>query len=68
MKFTKAKCMVLHLITIKTGGDEWIEGSPDEKGLPVLLEEILDMIWQCVLAAHKANHILGCMKSSVASR
>jgi len=26
------------------------------------------MTWQCVLTAHKANHILGCIKSSMASR
>jgi len=28
----------------------------------------LDMSWQGVLAAQKASHILGCIKSSVASR
>jgi len=28
----------------------------------------LDMNWQCTLAAQKANHILGCTKSNVASR
>lgn len=47
--------------------DEWIEGSPDEKGLAVLVEEKFDMIWQSVLAARKVNHILSCTKSSVAS-
>jgi len=26
------------------------------------------MTWQCMLTAQKANHILGCMKSSMASR
>ena len=26
------------------------------------------MTGQCVLTAHKANHILGCIKSSMASR
>jgi len=32
------------------------------------MDEKLDMTWQHVLTAHKANHILGCIKSSVASR
>ena len=34
----------------------------------VLVHKKLDMTQHCVLAAQKANHILGCIQSSVASR
>ncbi|GAB0179112.1 hypothetical protein GRJ2_000376500 [Grus japonensis] len=67
MKFNKAKCKVLHVGRCNPKhnhslGGEWLESSPEEMDLEMLIDEKLNMSWQC------ASHILGCIKRGTTSR
>ncbi|KAJ7420843.1 hypothetical protein WISP_46355 [Willisornis vidua] len=72
-RFNKAQFKVLHLCKGNPHyeyrlEDEGIENSLAEKDLGVLMDDKLDMSWQCALPAEQANCVLGYIKSSVANR
>ncbi|KAJ7425275.1 rna-directed dna polymerase from mobile element jockey-like [Pitangus sulphuratus] len=73
MKVNKANCKLLHLNQSNPRHNdrlekELIERSPAEKDLRVMVDEKLNMSWQCELTVQKANEILGCIKRSLSSR
>jgi len=68
MKFSKAKCKVLHLGRCNPQyqyrlGEEWTESSPTERDL-----RVLGINQQCALTARKAICTLGCIKRNIGSR
>ena len=73
MKFHKAMCKILHLGPgnpryVYNWGEELLESSPVEKDFRVPVDEKPNPSQQCVLAAQKANGILGSIQRGVASR
>ena len=71
MKFNKNQ--ILHLGRRNPGytytlGDERLESSPTERDLGSWVDDKFNMSHQCVLAAKRANHVLGCMKHSTANQ
>ncbi|PKU38724.1 rna-directed dna polymerase from mobile element jockey-like [Limosa lapponica baueri] len=76
MKFSKSKCWIPHLGRRNAEhkynlGEEWLESSPAERDLGVLVDSRLNRsqptAMECVLAAKRANIILGCIRHSVTS-
>lgn len=73
MKFNKEKCKVLHWgsnnpMHYYILGAAQLESSTAEKNLKVLVDTKLSISQQCTFATKKADGILGCIRSSIASR
>ena len=73
MKWEGHTCKILHLCQNNPKYKyrperEWLENSPEEKDLKVLVDERFNMRKQRALEAQKASCILSCIKRSVTSR
>jgi len=72
IKFNKSNCQILHLGQSNVRhkyklGEEWLESSPAEGDLGVLIDSRLCMSQQHALAAHRVSCMLGCIKHSITS-
>ncbi|PKU46086.1 hypothetical protein llap_3583 [Limosa lapponica baueri] len=77
MNFNEAKCKSSNWVRATPGINTGcrmksnlhaMKSSPAKKDLGVLVDQKLDMSWECVLAAQKANCTLRCIKRSMTSR
>ena len=72
MKFNKSKCWILYLACGKPGyihrlGNKRLENSPAERALGLLVDGKFNMSQQYAMATKRANHILGCIRHSIAN-
>ena len=61
IKFSKSKCQILHLGHKYKLREEWLENSPAERDLGLLVDIRLNWSQQSARAAKRANRTLGCI-------